>query len=233
LGIFEEEPLQKSRISSVENQKLTGSQVGSGTLANVGKGNPLAAAKACKAATSLADTRSGHRSGFRQSRGRRHDVRDKGPLNNPLLPEHPGAKNEGHNTEAFSMQRTNASPTFTDAAVVDLGGPRTVRFLQTCEELVPWKQLVEAVLPLFRAHENGGRPFWSALVMIKCVLLQKWFGLSDPQLEEQLRDRLSFRRFVGLSIQLLRAPLGSTVPDSQEGPLLDTRINKVSPIHRF
>jgi IS5 family transposase len=31
-------------------------------------------------------------------------------------------------------------------------------------------------------------------------MLQKWYGLSDPGLEEQLRDRLSFRRFVGLSL---------------------------------
>jgi IS5 family transposase len=30
-------------------------------------------------------------------------------------------------------------------------------------------------------------------------MLQKWFNLSDPQAEEQLRDRISFRRFVGLS----------------------------------
>jgi IS5 family transposase len=34
--------------------------------------------------------------------------------------------------------------------------------------------------------------------MLKIVLLQKWFNLSDPQAEEQLNDRLSFRRFVGL-----------------------------------
>lgn len=98
------------------------------------------------------------------------------------------------------MQRTNASPTFTDAAVLDLGGPRTSRFLAICQELVPWDQLVQTLAPLFPEHgEKGGRPFWPALVMIKCVLLQKWFGLSDPQLEEQLRDRISFRRFVGLS----------------------------------
>jgi transposase, IS5 family len=37
-------------------------------------------------------------------------------------------------------------------------------------------------------------------MMVKCVLLQKWFALSDPALEEMLRDRLSFRRFVGLSL---------------------------------
>lgn len=36
--------------------------------------------------------------------------------------------------------------------------------------------------------------------MLKCVMLAKWFGLSDPQLEECLKDRLSFRRFVGLSL---------------------------------
>jgi IS5 family transposase len=29
-------------------------------------------------------------------------------------------------------------------------------------------------------------------------MLQKWFHLSDPQAEEQLNDRVSFRRFVGL-----------------------------------
>ena len=98
------------------------------------------------------------------------------------------------------MQRTNASPTFTDAAVLELGGPRTTRFLGVCRELVPWEQLVRALAPLFPEHgEKGGRPFRPAPVMVKCVLLQKWFGLSDPQLEEQLRDRISFRRFVGLS----------------------------------
>jgi len=37
--------------------------------------------------------------------------------------------------------------------------------------------------------------------MVKCLLMQRWFGLSDPMLEEMLRDRLSFRRFVGLSLE--------------------------------
>lgn len=96
-------------------------------------------------------------------------------------------------------QRNNASPTFTDAAVLDLGGPRTTRFLRICGDLVPWGELVDTLSPLFPEHKQGGRPFWPALVMIKCALLQKWYGLSDPQLEEQVRDRISFRRFVGLS----------------------------------
>ena len=97
------------------------------------------------------------------------------------------------------MQRINAQPTFTDAAVADLGGPRTTTFLQRCEELIDWQALAGSIAHLFPEHPQGGRPFWPAVTMLKCVMLQKWFNLSDPQAEEQLRDRISFRRFVGLS----------------------------------
>src|SRR5512147_871111 len=45
---------------------------------------------------------------------------------------------------------------------------------------------------------------WSAVV--KLLLLQQWYGLSDPGLEEAVDDRLSFRRFAGL-------PLDESVPD--------------------
>jgi hypothetical protein len=41
---------------------------------------------------------------------------------------------------------------------------------------------------------------------VKLLLLQQWYGLSDPGLEEAVDDRLSFRRFAGL-------PLDESVPD--------------------
>jgi IS5 family transposase len=44
----------------------------------------------------------------------------------------------------------------------------------------------------------GQRPI-DPLVMVKAMFLQKLYGLSDPQTEEQLLDRISFRRFVGLT----------------------------------
>src|SRR6056297_3054217 len=47
---------------------------------------------------------------------------------------------------------------------------------------------------------NGGASNWPVVMMIKCMMLQKWFNLSDPMLEEMLMDRLSFRRFVGLNV---------------------------------
>jgi transposase, IS5 family len=99
------------------------------------------------------------------------------------------------------MERNPVDPTFFDGMAAELGGRRTGEFLNRCQELIPWQELVDSIGHLFPAQPMGGRPFWPALVMLKCVMLQKWYGLSDPGLEEQLRDRLSFRRFVGLSFQ--------------------------------
>ena len=48
--------------------------------------------------------------------------------------------------------------------------------------------------------EGAGRPPFDPLVMFKALLLQQWYALSDAQLEEALNDRVSFRRFLGLSL---------------------------------
>jgi IS5 family transposase len=45
--------------------------------------------------------------------------------------------------------------------------------------------------------ENGGRPNMDEVMMIKMLVLQQWYGLSDPELERQATDRISFRRFLG------------------------------------
>lgn len=99
-------------------------------------------------------------------------------------------------------ERTNADLGLVDAWTANLGGPRTAAMLNRLNQAVTWEALVKpiAALPEYRGGAKGGRPAWPALTMLKCVLLAKWFGLSDPQLEECLQDRLSFRRFVGLSL---------------------------------
>lgn len=107
-------------------------------------------------------------------------------------------------------ERRNAAGGLVDAWTADLGGPRTAALLDRLDKAVAWDALVApiAALPEYRPRstgrpagaDRGGRPAWPALTMLRCVLLAKWFGLSDPQLEECLKDRLSFRRFVGLSL---------------------------------
>lgn len=98
-------------------------------------------------------------------------------------------------------QRENAAAALIDGMTSELGGPRTAQLLDRLDAAVPWEALAKAVLRLPEYRNRGaGRPCWPAVTMLKCLLLARWFNLSDPQLEECLQDRLSFRRFVGLSL---------------------------------
>lgn len=45
--------------------------------------------------------------------------------------------------------------------------------------------------------ERGGRPNHDGVLMVKLLVLQQWHGLSDPELEKQVTDRISFRKFLG------------------------------------
>ena len=55
---------------------------------------------------------------------------------------------------------------------------------------------------------KGGRPPYDAVLMFKIMVLQALYSLSDDQAEFQIKDRLSFMRFLGLS-------LGDAVPDAK------------------
>lgn len=70
--------------------------------------------------------------------------------------------------------------------------------LEKIAGLVEWSQF-ERLLSTVRPGESG-RPPYRALAMFKALLLQQWYGLSDPGLEEALGDRLSFRRFCGFAL---------------------------------
>lgn len=72
--------------------------------------------------------------------------------------------------------------------------------LDRLSSLVKWYRF-EKVLARLRQPDAAGRPAYSALVMFKALLLQSLYGLSDADLEYMLIDRLSFRRFVGLTLE--------------------------------
>lgn len=62
---------------------------------------------------------------------------------------------------------------------------------------VDWKPF-EATLNRIYSSTTG-RPSYPLLLLLKSLLLQAWYSLSDYELEAALDDRFSFRRFVGLS----------------------------------
>jgi IS5 family transposase len=96
--------------------------------------------------------------------------------------------------------RQNAAKGFIDHVLSDCGGRRSSALLERLDKLAPWATLARPIerLPEY-TNRGAGRPTWCPVVMMKCLMLAKWFNLSDDGLEEALTDRISFRKFVGLS----------------------------------
>ena len=74
------------------------------------------------------------------------------------------------------------------------------------DALVPWESFrgrLEAVWrkPAAERKSKAGRKPWDAVVMFKAIVLCELYNLSDDQVEYQLRDRLSFVRFLGLGLE--------------------------------
>lgn len=77
-------------------------------------------------------------------------------------------------------------------------------WLDEITKVIDWAALDRVLSPIYASDE--GRPSYPVLTLVKLLLLQQWYGLSDSGLEEAVDDRLSFRRFAGL-------PLDQGVPD--------------------
>lgn len=77
---------------------------------------------------------------------------------------------------------------------------------------VPWEEFRPALEAVLRRskRQQGGRPPFDALLMFKILVLQALYNLSDDQTEYQIRDRLSFMRFLGLDLDQ-RIPDAKTI----------------------
>jgi len=77
-------------------------------------------------------------------------------------------------------------------------------------QCIQWTKLVPMLEKVFRKESKGagGRPRYNHELMFKILILQRLFNLSDDQTEYQINDRMSFMRFLGLS-------LGDRVPDAK------------------
>ncbi len=77
---------------------------------------------------------------------------------------------------------------------------------------VPWatfRPALDTVLHRSK-RKNGGRPPFDAVLMFKILVLQSLYNLSDDQTEYQIRDRLSFMRFLELDLDQ-RIPDAKTI----------------------
>lgn len=77
-------------------------------------------------------------------------------------------------------------------------------------EEIKWEQFRNILARAFEKEEKGigGRPPFDYVMMFKIMVLQRYYNLSDEQMQFQILDRLSFMRFLGLA-------LSDTVPDEK------------------
>jgi IS5 family transposase len=99
------------------------------------------------------------------------------------------------------QQREDKQVGFEDWALAQRTRPNEV-----LEKITTLVDFSEAERQLEATYSELGRPGHRAAVLLRVMVLQHLYGLSDPQAEVQLGDRLSFQKFVDL-----RA--GEAVPD--------------------
>jgi len=87
---------------------------------------------------------------------------------------------------------------------------RRARFLAEMEQVVPWRDLCRLIEPAY-PKPGTGRPPVGLERMLRIYLLQQWFNLSDPAVEEALYESVSMRRFVGIDLGREPVPDETTV----------------------
>ena len=106
---------------------------------------------------------------------------------------------------------------------------RTAKLTETGDPLVALKRLIdwEAFRPCLnvvydkpRKSNAGAKPI-DVVLMFKIMVLQQLHNLSDDRIEYQIRDRLSFMRFLGLQLE-------SRVPDAKTIWLFRERLKELN-----
>ncbi len=88
---------------------------------------------------------------------------------------------------------------------------RKEQFLEDMEQVIPWKELTEAIEPYYPKPEGAGRRPVGIERMLRIHFLQHWFELSDPGAEEALYDSRAMRRFVGIDLGREPVPDETTI----------------------
>ena len=71
--------------------------------------------------------------------------------------------------------------------------------LQKLDKIIPWENFRDLLKKTVNKEEGkAGRHPYDVILMFKIIILQILYDLSDEQTEFQIRDRLTFMRFIGI-----------------------------------
>ena len=85
---------------------------------------------------------------------------------------------------------------FTLASLTAMGNP--LPGLKEALDFEPFRPVLEPVLAKEDRKGNAGRKPIDPVFMMRVCVLQRLYGLSDKQAEYQIKDRMSFREFLGI-----------------------------------
>jgi len=96
--------------------------------------------------------------------------------------------------------RMSDQPTFAALAFANKKKKtRREKFLEEMDQVVPWTKLLR-VIERYYPRAGNGRPPMGVEKMLRIYVLQQWFNLSDPAMEDALYDIESLRRFAGIEL---------------------------------
>jgi IS5 family transposase len=87
---------------------------------------------------------------------------------------------------------------------------RREQFLEEMETVMPWSELSALITPYYSKGEMGRKPVGLG-IMLRVYVLQQWFALSDPGVEDALYESAVLRRFAGIDLGRAPAPDETTI----------------------
>jgi IS5 family transposase len=103
----------------------------------------------------------------------------------------------------MGFKKVDGSIGFADFALASsMKHNRSLKLMKTLDKSINWSRIEEILLSHYTVGTSAqGADAYPPMLLFKCMLLQKWFRIgSDPELENQINDRLSFKKFLGLSL---------------------------------
>ena len=87
---------------------------------------------------------------------------------------------------------------------------RREEFLDMMDKIIPWKEWIDMISPYYFKGQRG-RPPRGIEIMLRMLLLQSWYNLSDESVEESIYDSYAMRKFMGVNFTEEQVPDATTL----------------------
>jgi IS5 family transposase len=122
----------------------------------------------------------------------------------------------------MGYKKIDQSLGFADLALASsLKHNRSLKLMEKIDKAINWSRIESILMGHYLVGTSSeGADAYRPLLLFKCLMLQKWFHInSDPELENQINDRLSFKKFLSL-------PFSKPAPDHSTYSRFRGRLSK-------